>query len=120
MFKVTCKGKASPNYCKMFVMGSSICSHFQLVSFKEKKHYYCNYIYNNCFVLRWIDHCCVCPLNLGSSIGLDFVMKIKRLRCQCYKEYKIFPTWLCNCKSKLEIIEVEPFQLITSALDNVN
>jgi hypothetical protein len=64
MFKVTCKGKASPNYCKMFVMGSSICSHFRLVSFKEKKHYYCNYIYNNCFVLRWIDHCCV-SIKLG-------------------------------------------------------
>ncbi len=43
------------------------------MSFEERKHYYCNYICNNYFVLKWIDHSCVCPLKLGSNIGLDFV-----------------------------------------------
>jgi hypothetical protein len=35
MFKIRCKIKVSPNCCKM---GSSICSHFQLMSFEERKH----------------------------------------------------------------------------------
>ncbi len=104
MFKVRCKGKFSPNYCKMFVMGSSICSHFQLMSFEERKHCYNNYICDNCFVLRWINHCCVCPFNVGSIIDSNFVVKIKRLKSKCYKEYKIFYTWLRSCKSSLRLL----------------
>jgi hypothetical protein len=47
--------------------------------------------------VKWIDNphrSHACPLKLGFSIDLDFVMMTKTLRFGCYKKYKIFSTWL--------------------------
>ncbi len=75
-----------------------LCTHFSSSTnflkrgFDKINFYHCTC--KNNFVLRWIGniYLCVCSLKMGSSLGLDFIVRTKRFRCKCYKNIKMFCT----------------------------